>query len=44
MVEMSFVEVVGHHEKQEEDRTVRVRVQSATAIASDFVAVEGDEN
>lgn len=44
VVEMSSVEVVGHHETQEEDRRDRDRVQIATAIASDFVAVEGDEN
>lgn len=42
MVGMSSVEVVADHGTLEEGRTVQVQV--ATAIASDFAVVEGDEN
>lgn len=42
MVGMSSVEVVVGHGILEEGRTVQAQV--ATAIASDFVVVEGDEN
>lgn len=42
MVGISSAEVVVSHGTQEEGHTVQVQV--VTAIASDFVVVEGDEN